>query len=194
MIKKTIEFKNYAGETETSDFYFNLSEGELTLMQLSAIDQNTESFQDKLDKIARGLQGRELAEVFRELIELSYGEKTTDGKRFDKDPSLFRIFKSTGAYSKLVYQLVNDHDFAIQFINGLMPDDLKGKVQQEVDARTARERSEAQMSGYQKKQESTQSAIETVPELPAAEPVLERQDLSNLSKEELLERLQGGNN
>lgn len=193
MIKKTITYKNYAGQEEKEDFFFHLSKGELTLIQLSAIDQNTESFQDKLDKIAKGLQGRELAQVFQELIELSYGEKTTDGKRFDKDPALFRIFKSTGAYSELVVELISDHAFAAEFVNGLMPEDLKDAVKQDVAAvqtsQTARERSETQLSGYQKKQEP--SSIKTVPELPAAEPVLE--DLSSLSKEDLLARLQATN-
>jgi hypothetical protein len=197
MIKKTIKYKNYADEMETEDFYFHLSEGELTLMQLSAIDQNTESFQDKLDKIAKGLQGKELAAVFQEMIELSYGEKTTDGKRFDKDPALFRIFKSTGAYSVLVKELINDHDFAIEFINGLMPSDLKKSVSREVETLQAstdeaRRLSEGRMQGYQKKAEP--STIQTVPELPAAAPILETPevDLSQLSADELRAMIQSG--
>jgi hypothetical protein len=201
MIKKTIEFTNYLGEEESEEFYFNLSQGELTLMQLSAIDQNTEGFDDKLNKIAKGLKGKELAKVFEEMVELSYGEKSTDGKRFIKSPELFAIFKSTGAYSKLITELISNHDFAIEFVNGLMPADLKSAAQKDTNkVLSARERSEANMKGFQKKVDP-EPKVEIVPELPTesqevpVNPEVPSQvkDLSSMSREELIAHLQSTN-
>lgn len=157
MIKKTIQFENYAGEKETADFYFNMSKGELVMQQMSAIDQHTESFQDKLEKIAKNLQGRELVKVLTEIIEDSYGEKTVDGKNFVKvrnGQKLVENFLSSGAYSELVVELLSSAKGMADFINGLMPADLRDQVNAEVNRQqAARERSQANLQGYNKKQE-----------------------------------------
>lgn len=195
MIKKTITFTNFNDEKETEDFYFNMSKGELVKLQLSAVDQKTDGFQDKLEKLGKNLQGKEVVEVMDDFITLSYGVRSTDGKRFMKSPELVSDFKSTGAYSELLVELFREDGKGFtEFVNGLMPSDLRNAVNQEVAS--ARERSETQMTGHQKKAEAQKSTMEVVPELPAASPVLEgtvateHQDLSSLSKEELLARLQ----
>lgn len=176
MIKKTIAYTNFLGEKEVGDFYFNMSKGELVKQQMAAVDKHTESFQDKLEKIGKNLQGRELISVLDEIILEGYGEKTTDGKQFVKVRNGVRLsenFMSTGAYSELVVELCTKEDAMSEFINGLMPADLRDQVNKEVAATTARERSEAQLQGHQKK---TAPTVQKQPELPTvieetAEPV-----------------------
>lgn len=191
MIKQTIKYKDYNNKDQTDDFMFNLSKGELVLMQLAAVDQNTESLQDKLEKIGKYLQGKELADLFEEIILSAYGEKSVDGTRFIKDPELTKRFKSTGAYSELVVNMITDADYAAKFVNGLMPENLRDEVNKEVAS--VREKSEAKMQGFQQKQAP---ATQTVPELPTSAPVLEsdvekKEDLSSLPHEELVRRLSG---
>lgn len=158
MIRKEIQFKNFNDETETGVFYFNMSKGELVMQQMAAIDQHTESFQDKLEKIAKNLQGAELVKVLTEIIEDSYGEKTVDGKNFVKKRNgvkLVENFLSSGAYSELVVELLSSADGMANFVNGLMPADLRDQVNQEVNRqRAAREASQAKLQGFNKKQES----------------------------------------
>lgn len=178
MISKTIQYKNYLDETETGMFYFNLSKGELVKMQMSAIDQRTESFQDKLEKIGKTLDGKALIETVDEIIDTSYGVKTTDGKGFIKKVADLENFKSTGAYSELIVELCTDAEACAAFINGLVPNDLRNAVKQEVTQQSARERSEAQMSGFSKKQEAPKASVQQVLELPTviedtADPVLD---------------------
>lgn len=180
MIKKTIKYTNYNGEAEVDDFYFNLSKGELVKMQMAAIDQRTESFQDKLEKIGKHLNGKALIDVVDEIIDVSFGVKTVDGKRFIKNAVDLENFKSTGAYSELVVELCTDAEACSAFINGLVPASLRDEVRNEVknDAQSVRERSASQMQGFQKKTEAPKPSVEKVPELPTvieatAEPVFE---------------------
>lgn len=186
MIKKDITFKNFIGEEVTESFYFNMSKGELVKQQMAAIDQNTESFQDKLEKIGKNLQGKALTEVLDEIILDGYGERTTDGKNFEKvrnGRKLVESFMSSNAYSELVVELCTEEDAMTEFVNGLMPADLRDSVNKEVastkTAQTAREKSQAGLQGFQKKEEKAKPTLTVVPELPTiiegtADPVLER--------------------
>lgn len=207
MISKTIKFRDFNDEETVETFYFNMSKGELVKQQMSAIDQHTESFQDKLEKIGKNLQGAALIEVLDSIILEGYGEKTTDGKHFVKvrnGVKLVENFMSSGAYSELVVELCTVEGAMADFINGLVPANLKESVRQEVAkttaAQSARERSEAQMRGFQKKAEEPKSTVQTVPEVPTIiegtdEPVLGEvikqetddlvPDLSELSADQL---------
>jgi hypothetical protein len=198
MIKKTLEFKNFRGEKETGEFYFNMSEGELIKLQLSAIDQKTESFQDKLNKIANGLQGRELVNVIDELVLNAYGVKSTDGKRFVKNDTLLEEFTSSNAYSALIKELFTDAGKLAEFVNGVVPADLIESSKAEAEQMSARDKALAAKGGYNQKQETLKSTATVEPslpaELPASAPVLEvtpeaspaQVDLNSLSHEELL--------
>jgi DNA helicase HerA-like ATPase len=172
MIRKEIQFKNYADETEKGVFYFNMSKGELVMQQMSAIDQHTESFQDKLEKIGKNLQGKALVETLKEIIEEAYGEKTVDGKQFVKVRNGIKLvenFLSSGAYSELIVELLSSAQGMADFINGLMPSDLRDQVNQEVNRQqAARDRSQANLQGYQKKQtpEVKPTPVVAEPELP----------------------------
>jgi len=191
MILKTITFPNYNDEQETEDFRFNLSKGELVKMQMAAIDERTESFQDKLEKIGKSLNGKALIEVIDEIIDVSYGVKTVDGKRFIKSPKDLEIFKSSGAYSELVVELCTDAEACAAFVNGLVPKNLRDEVNKEVaqsshkatqgrmvTSAELRAQSEARMTGYQQKQEAPKTTVRQEAELPTvieetAPPVLE---------------------
>lgn len=208
MISKTIKFRNFNDEEEVGTFYFNMSKGELVKQQMGAINQHVESFQDKLEKIGKNLQGAELIEVLDEIILDGYGEKTTDGKNFTKVRNGVRLvenFMSSGAYSELVVELCTVEGAMADFINGLMPADLKESVRQEVEktaaAQTARERSEASLSGFQKKAEPAKATVKTVPELttvieeteaPVLSGEVEQVDINSLSADQMRAMLAGG--
>lgn len=182
MIVKTIEWENLLGEKESGQFYFSISKGELVKMQMSAIDQRTESFTDKLEKIGRYLQGKALIEVIDEVIDTSYGVRSTDGKNFIKTPQDLAFFKSTDAYSELVVELCTNSELCAEFINGVVPAKLREQANAEVaKAKTAqelREQSLAAKGGFNQKQEA--SSVKQMPDLPVvieqtAEPVFEPQ-------------------
>jgi hypothetical protein len=205
VIKKDIKYTDYNGVEKTEPFYFNLSKGELVLMEMSAIDANTEGMNDKIKRIERTRDGRQLAGIFKEIVESSYGVKSHDGSRFIKDEKNLAEFKSSEAWSEVIVSLATDAEFAIEFINGLMPQAMRDSVEAEVaklkgemlppvakeDASVeARKRSEAQLQGHQQKREPQKSTVEILPDLPSETEALVKEDLSSLSKEELIARMQ----
>ena len=62
-----------------------------------------------------------IVQTFKELILKSYGEKSLDGKRFEKSLEKADAFAQTEAYSELFMELATNTDSAIKFCNGIMP-------------------------------------------------------------------------
>lgn len=201
VIKKDIKYTDHNGVEKTEPFYFHLSKGELVLMEMSAIDSNTEGMNDKIKRIERTRDGRQLAGIFKEIVDSSYGIKSHDGARFIKNDEILAEFKSTEAWSEVIVGLATNAEFAIEFINGLMPQAMRDSVQAEVakfkadngvsiSSQEARKLSQDKMQGYQQKQEAPKPAVEVLPDLPTEEAPKATEDLRNLSQEELIARLQ----
>lgn len=119
MLKKTITYTDYNGSERTEDFYFNLSQAEITEMELSTIG----GFGDMVKRIIDAQDVPTIIKTFKDIIFKSYGEKTPDGKRFVKSKELSEAFSQTEAYSVLFMELATDADKASEFVNGIMPAD-----------------------------------------------------------------------
>lgn len=117
MLKKTVTYTDYDGETRTEDFYFNLNRAEVTEMQLS-----TEGGMEKmLKKIIDSRDGKRIIEVFKDIVLRAYGEKSGDGKRFVKTQELRDAFEQTEAYVEIFMELATDADAAAAFVKGILP-------------------------------------------------------------------------
>lgn len=119
MIKWPITYTDYNGEQRTEDFYFNLSKAEVMERQLMA----NGAYSEMLNRMVQQRDLPKIAEEFKTIILLSYGEKSEDGRRFIKSKELSEAFSQTEAYSELYIQLATDADMATKFINGVMPKD-----------------------------------------------------------------------
>lgn len=128
MIKETITYEDYNGVLRTEDHYFNLTEAELTEMEMSINGGLTEMIQ----RIVAAQDMPAIIKIFKDLIMKSYGQKSLDGKMFikidDNGRRLADDFVQTGAYSQLFMKLATDADAAAKFINGIMPAKLAEKV------------------------------------------------------------------
>lgn len=118
MLKKTIKYVDYDGETRTEDFYFNLSKAEVMEMEMSVAG----GMANKLTKITESKDPPLIMKTFKELILKSYGEKSDDGRRFIKSEELSTAFLQTEAYSKLFMELCTNAGAASEFVNGVLPD------------------------------------------------------------------------
>ena len=123
MFKKTITWTDYDGKEITEDFYFNLTRAEVMDMELG-----TEGgLEQLLTRIVKAQDYVELSRYFKQIILMSYGEKSPDGKRFIKlrqdgsKPSL--DFEQTEAFSIMYMELATDDKAADEFINGIIPDE-----------------------------------------------------------------------
>lgn len=128
MLKKTIAYTDYNGVSRTEDFYFNLSKAEIMEMELST----TGGLAEMIQKIVATQDVPSIIKVFKDLILKAYGEKSADGKRFNKVNEngipLSIAFSQTEAYSQLFMELASDSDAAAAFVNGIVPSDLANKV------------------------------------------------------------------
>ena len=127
MIKRTIKWEDYDGNQREEDFYFNLTKTELSKYQMSH-DGGVSSMRKR---IVDAQSTSELVKVFTEFVDMSYGVKSDDGKYFKKSPEILEEFKSTGAYDQLFMDLLLDTKRAYTFINGIMPSDIAGKLNED---------------------------------------------------------------
>ena len=126
MYKITETYTDYDDNQRTEDFYFNYSEAELADLQFSV----SGGLAGMIDKIIKTNDMPKLVELFRELIQKAYGEKSNDGRRFMKSPELTKEFTETVAYSQIYMRLATDSKAAQEFINKVVPKSMKDKMQQ----------------------------------------------------------------
>lgn len=117
MIKWPITYKDYNGEEHTEDFYFNLNKAEVMQLDLTY----NGAFVDYLKSIVERRDGKEMARIYRELILDSYGEKSSDGRRFVKSEELKSAFEQSEAYVELYMQLATEDGAAAKFMEGVLP-------------------------------------------------------------------------
>ena len=126
MYKITETYTDYDDNQRTEDFYFNYSEAEIADLQFSVPG----GLAGMIDKIIKTNDMPKLVELFRELIQKAYGEKSNDGRRFMKSPELTKEFTETVAYSQIYMRLATDSKAAQEFINKVVPKSMKDKMQQ----------------------------------------------------------------
>lgn len=124
MLKKTITYTDFNDEERTEDFYFFLSKAKLAEMEFST----NGGMKNKLERLINEKDGAEICKLIKDLIVLSYGKKSDDGKRFMQTPEIAQEFLETEAYSELFMELTTNAEAAAAFVNGIIPKDLKSKI------------------------------------------------------------------
>lgn len=127
MLKKTITYTDYNGVERKEDFYFNLTKAEITEMELSTAG----GFAEMIQKVIDAQDGPTIIKVFKDLVLKAYGEKSADGKRFIKSEEISTAFSQTEAYSILFMELATNSKSAAEFVNGIIPADMKDAVAKE---------------------------------------------------------------
>ena len=117
MLKLTRTYKDYNGGTRTEDFYFNLTQAEITEMEVSVDGGLVEM----INRIVAAQDGKQIIALVKDIILRAYGEKSPDGKRFIKTQELRDAFAQTEAYSDLFMELATDSKAAANFVNGIIP-------------------------------------------------------------------------
>ena len=129
MLKKTITYNDYNDVERTEDFYFNLSKAEIMEMEMGT----TGGLAEMINKIIQTQDAPAIIKVFKDLILKAYGERSADGKRFEKkNGALAEAFAETEAYSQLFMELATDADSAARFVNGIIPRDMQQDVQKQL--------------------------------------------------------------
>lgn len=123
MLSKTITYKDFNGVEKTETYHFHLSDRELTKMTMSEYG----TMDDRLKAIVDAKDSAKIMDQFEDLIRLSYGIKTPDGKFVKKvnGHPVFEDFESTAAYDSLFMKLCTNSTEAAEFAKGILPDKLR---------------------------------------------------------------------
>lgn len=123
MFAKKITYTDFSGETRTEEFLFNMSKTDIVQWEYSVkggIDNLFKKVVNENDQTA-------LVTLVTDLVHRAYGEKSLDGKKFEKRRNgvdLADEFEQTAAYDVLFMELVSDAQAAAAFVNGIMPPEL----------------------------------------------------------------------
>lgn len=126
MLKKTITYEDYDSNKRTEDHYFNLNKAEVIKWLTTSGDYTLDKV---LERLSTERNGKKIMEIFEDLIHLSYGKKSLDGRKFEKTEEIWNDFYQTEAYSVLFTELVTDAKKAADFVNKIIPKDLADEVE-----------------------------------------------------------------
>lgn len=124
MLKKKITFEDFDGETRTEEYYFNFTEAEV---QRYNVEHSNDGLIEYLREVILTKNAKAMMAFIDEIITISYGVKSEDGKRFIKDPDKTREFTQTEAYSNLYMELMTTENAITDFLIGCMPKKLVNK-------------------------------------------------------------------
>lgn len=120
MLRKVIKYNDLNGNPTQGEFYFHLSKADVVKLQVS----KKGGLEAWLRRIVAAEDESAIIQEFENLIRLSAGKKSDDGKRFIRDPEVLSEFFDTDAYSEFFMELCTNAEAAAEFINGIIPDDL----------------------------------------------------------------------
>lgn len=121
MYSMPIKYTDFDGNNREETFMFHLSPAELVDLESSYPG----GMKRKLERALAKKDNVTIMAVFKKLVELSYGEKSDDGKRFMKSPDIWKEFSESNAYVELFMKLVTDSSAAQAFVDAVLPDMTK---------------------------------------------------------------------
>lgn len=122
MIKKSVTFENFDGDTVTKEYHFHLNKAELAQLELSAEG----GLSAKLRGILETKNGNLIMETFKNLLLQTVGRR--QGELFLKTQEVRDEFEYSGAYSAMFMDMILNPGEAVEFMKGIVPKDVADKA------------------------------------------------------------------
>ncbi len=135
MIKQTITYENYDGQSVTEDFYFNLNKLEVMEMEISFEG----GLKNHIERLTKAESGPEAYFLFKDIILSSYGRKYENGKGFEKSDELKKKFEESPALGELIFGFLQDGNDAAAFTRGILPAKMIAEAEKEAAKNTKTE-------------------------------------------------------
>lgn len=116
MQKLTVTYENFDGDNVTEDLYFHLN-----IKELQEMENWDPSLTERIAKLTKTEDGKDAFNLMRDIIEVAYGERASDGKRFLKSPEIRNMFTEGLAYDEVIIQFLDGTTDLGKFIEGLLP-------------------------------------------------------------------------
>lgn len=126
MLKKTVTYEDYNGDTQTEDFYFNLTKVEC--MELEFGFGNGETLTGSIRTLINAGDMATVINTIKKIVLMAYGVKSPDGKRFMKNDVLRTEFEENPAFEQIYWELVTDAEKAADFISGIVPSAVRDNL------------------------------------------------------------------
>lgn len=127
MLGKEITYNDLDGNPLTETFWFHLSRAEMAEMAL-AKEGRAGGFDAYIRRLIESNDGEVLIATFKEILLATIGQRSQDNKYFDKTDEYTRRFVQSDAYSVLLMELLTDADKMAEFVNGVMPKDMRKEI------------------------------------------------------------------
>lgn len=121
MLVKTFKYTDYNGNPQEETLYFNMTKAEIIAFQVRMDGK----FIDYLKQLVSGNKVEELFGYFKEIVLNSYGEKSSDGKRFYKNDKMREDFEASIVFSELIADLMTDTKQVAAFTRAILPPDFQ---------------------------------------------------------------------
>lgn len=131
MLKQTISYNDFDDNPTQETLYFNLTKSELA-DNLHLSDELTD-LQELFKGERKPLETSDIQRVVnlvKTFMQLSYGVRSSDGKRFIKTEEQWIEFTQTAAYDAFLYSLFEKPDKALVFMTGILPSDMREVAKQ----------------------------------------------------------------
>lgn len=123
------EYVDYNGNKRNETFYFNFTKAEIQDLEF----RTPGGIKNYVTSIVDTLNGQKIADLFKYLIQESYGIRDPEGRRFIKNKEVLEAFTQTEAYSDLYMMLATDDKKAAEFFNGIFPKEALEAAQKQKD-------------------------------------------------------------
>lgn len=120
MLKKTVTYTDYNGESQTDVLYFNLNKAELGKLQMKMDGK----FLDYIQALIEKKRIESLYDFFYNLLLDSYGERDVSGKKFDKSPEIRANFENSIAFAEVLMNVISSPENMSAFTKGILPADM----------------------------------------------------------------------
>ena len=122
MLTKKITYKNFDDVEVTDTLYFNLTQTELMDMEVST----SGGLKEMIEKVVESKDNQQILAIFKQIIMKAYGEKSADGRYLMKENGeLAKRFMDSAAYDAFIIELFTNEKSMSDFINGILPKDIK---------------------------------------------------------------------
>lgn len=126
MFREKIKYTDFNDVEREEVFCFHISKAEMSRKEFT-----TEGgYSAYLKRIMDNKDSVELYKTFEELVGLSFGRISDDGRTFIKKENgvpLFESFKNSPAYDVLIMKLF-DADYAAKFVRNIFPQDIVNQM------------------------------------------------------------------
>lgn len=128
MYTQTVPYTDFNDKSQSETIMFNISKAEMI---------DNPQVQERLEKFKEDFEGkqeldppevRKLLDFIKRLMEMGYGEKSPDGRRFVKNDAVWTDFKQSAVYDAFLLFLFTDIEQCFRFMLEVFPQDFVTEI------------------------------------------------------------------